>query len=95
MLLSMLLLAKQRTSQLRYECTKSPHTKVLISSNAKYDEELSGCCSEVRHKGLSSHHLPFSMSFPADKSMSILLGRPICFRDEDCTVNFPKELDDE
>lgn len=27
--------------------------------------------------------------------MSILLGRPICLRDEDCTVHFPKELDDE
>lgn len=36
------------------------------------------------------------VSFPAaDKSMSILLGRPICLRDEDCTVHFPKELDDE
>lgn len=33
--------------------------------------------------------------YPADKSMSILLGRPICLRDEDCTVHFPKELDDE
>lgn len=44
---------------------------------------------------LISHPLPFLMSFPADKSMSILLGRPICLRDEDCTVNFPKELDDE
>jgi hypothetical protein len=31
----------------------------------------------------------------ADKSMSILLGRPICLRDEDCTLHFPKELDDE
>ncbi|KZS92917.1 hypothetical protein SISNIDRAFT_88982 [Sistotremastrum niveocremeum HHB9708] len=31
----------------------------------------------------------------ADKSMSILLGRPICLRDEDCTVHFPKEVDDE
>jgi hypothetical protein len=31
----------------------------------------------------------------ADKSMSILLGRPICLRDEDCTVHFPTELDDE
>lgn len=27
--------------------------------------------------------------------MSILLGRPISLRDEDCTVHFPKELDDE
>lgn len=27
--------------------------------------------------------------------MSILLGRPIALRDEDCTVHFPKELDDE
>ena len=32
---------------------------------------------------------------PADKSMSILLGRPICLRDEDTTCNFPRELDDE
>lgn len=95
MLLSMLHSGKQRTSQLRFECTKSPHTKVLILSNAKYGAELSGCCLEVRYKGLPSHPLPFSMSFTADKSMSILLGRPICFRDEDCTVNFPKELDDE
>ncbi|GJJ13318.1 hypothetical protein Clacol_007570 [Clathrus columnatus] len=31
----------------------------------------------------------------ADKSMSILLGRPICLRDEDCTLHFPKEVDDE
>lgn len=35
------------------------------------------------------------IAFTADKSMSILLGRPICLRDEDCTVHFPKELDDE
>lgn len=34
-------------------------------------------------------------SFLADKSMSILLGRPICLRDEDCTLHFPKEVDDE
>jgi hypothetical protein len=27
--------------------------------------------------------------------MSILLGRPIALRDEDCTVHFPKELDDD
>jgi len=38
---------------------------------------------------------PILNVFSADKSMSILLGRPICLRDEDCTVNFPKELDDE
>src|ERR1700683_4618335 len=31
----------------------------------------------------------------ADKSMSILLGRPIALRDEDCTVHFPKEVDDD
>lgn len=37
----------------------------------------------------------FWLLFDADKSMSILLGRPICLRDEDCTVHFPKELDDE
>ncbi|KAF8798778.1 hypothetical protein BYT27DRAFT_7202472 [Phlegmacium glaucopus] len=37
----------------------------------------------------------FWLLFGADKSMSILLGRPICLRDEDCTVHFPQELDDE
>ncbi|KAG6813585.1 hypothetical protein H0H92_009629 [Tricholoma furcatifolium] len=37
----------------------------------------------------------FWLLFGADKSMSILLGRPISLRDEDCTVHFPKELDDE
>ncbi|TFK73601.1 hypothetical protein BDN72DRAFT_166713 [Pluteus cervinus] len=37
----------------------------------------------------------FWLLFGADKSESILLGRPICLRDEDCTVHFPKELDDE
>jgi hypothetical protein len=35
------------------------------------------------------------LSNAADKSMSILLGRPICLRDEDCTLHFPKEVDDE
>jgi hypothetical protein len=37
----------------------------------------------------------FWILFGADKSMSVLLGRPICLRNEDCTVHFPKELDDE
>ncbi|KAF8133853.1 fungal-specific transcription factor domain-containing protein [Boletus edulis] len=37
----------------------------------------------------------FWLLFGADKSTSILLGRPICLRDEDCTVHFPKEIDDE
>ncbi|EJD35204.1 hypothetical protein AURDEDRAFT_117434 [Auricularia subglabra TFB-10046 SS5] len=37
----------------------------------------------------------FWLLFSADKSMSILLGRPICLRDEDCTLHFPKEVDDE
>jgi hypothetical protein len=46
-------------------------------------------------QSLRTSCLPFSMSSPADKTMSVLLGRPICLRDEDCTVNFPKELDDE
>lgn len=94
MLLSMLRLARRRTSQSLLECTKNPRTKVLISSNAKYDGELSGYYLEVRHK-VPAPRLPFSLLFSADKSMSILLGRPICLRDEDCTVNFPKELDDE
>lgn len=39
--------------------------------------------------------LNFTPPNPADKSMSILLGRPICLRDEDTTCNFPRELDDE
>ncbi|KAF9221578.1 hypothetical protein BS17DRAFT_737325 [Gyrodon lividus] len=37
----------------------------------------------------------FWLLFGADKSMAVLLGRPICLRDEDCTVHFPRELDDE
>ncbi|KAF8339604.1 fungal-specific transcription factor domain-containing protein [Cantharellus anzutake] len=37
----------------------------------------------------------FWLLFGADKSMAILLGRPICLRDEDCTVHFPKDVDDE
>ncbi|KAF8312542.1 hypothetical protein DL93DRAFT_2114966, partial [Clavulina sp. PMI_390] len=37
----------------------------------------------------------FWLLFGADKSMAILLGRPICLRDEDCTLHFPKEVDDE
>ncbi|KAG9016300.1 hypothetical protein FRB90_003380 [Tulasnella sp. 427] len=44
--------------------------------------------SEVRRRA-------FWLLFGADKSMSILLGRPICLRDEDCTLHFPREVDDE
>ncbi|KAG8897689.1 hypothetical protein FRB99_008002, partial [Tulasnella sp. 403] len=44
--------------------------------------------SEVRRRA-------FWLLFGADKSMSILLGRPICLRDEDCTLSFPREVDDE
>ncbi|KDQ20786.1 hypothetical protein BOTBODRAFT_50846 [Botryobasidium botryosum FD-172 SS1] len=44
--------------------------------------------SEIRRR-------TFWLLFGADKSMSILLGRPICLRDEDCTLHFPKEVDDE
>ncbi|KAI0953718.1 hypothetical protein AcW1_007867 [Taiwanofungus camphoratus] len=44
--------------------------------------------SEVRRR-------TFWLLFGADKSMSILLGRPISLRDEDTTCNFPRELDDE
>ena len=39
--------------------------------------------------------MTFTSKSVADKSMSLLLGRPICLRDEDCTVRFPKEIDDE
>ena len=65
----------------------------LISLSARFDVELFGCYSEVRRHLLGA--LVSLTSSLADKSMSILLGRPICLRDEDCTVHFPKELDDE
>lgn len=42
-----------------------------------------------------SRHALLLTKLVADKSMSILLGRPICLRDEDTTCNFPRELDDE
>lgn len=51
-------------------------------------ESLDPIEAEVRRRA-------FWLLFGADKSESILLGRPICLRDEDCTVHFPKELDDE
>ncbi|KAI6042705.1 fungal-specific transcription factor domain-containing protein [Pisolithus marmoratus] len=51
-------------------------------------EGLNPIESEVRRRA-------FWLLFGADKSMAILLGRPVCFRDEDCTVNFPREIDDE
>ncbi|KAG8936391.1 hypothetical protein FRC02_002615 [Tulasnella sp. 418] len=44
--------------------------------------------SEVRRR-------VFWLLFGADKSMAVLLGRPICLRDEDCTLHFPREVDDE
>ncbi|KAI6166598.1 fungal-specific transcription factor domain-containing protein [Pisolithus thermaeus] len=44
--------------------------------------------SEIRRRA-------FWLLFGADKSMAILLGRPVCFRHEDCTVHFPREIDDE
>ncbi|KAG5646535.1 hypothetical protein DXG03_003302 [Asterophora parasitica] len=46
---------------------------------------------EASYEGLD----PIECEVRPDKSMSILLGRPICLRDEDCTVHFPKELDDD
>ncbi|KAG5654248.1 hypothetical protein H0H81_005491 [Sphagnurus paluster] len=58
-----------------------------MHEEASYDG-LDPIESEVRRR-------TFWLLFGADKSMSILLGRPICLRDEDCTVHFPKELDDE
>jgi len=68
--------------------------RVSILLKAKSDGGYSGCCLEVRF----SHHYVSTKAnwvLAADKSMSILLGRPICLRDEDCTVHFPRELDDE
>lgn len=71
-------------------------TKALTPSSAKFDEGLSGYSSEVSFWGKLHHRTALIVYSPtADKSMSILLGRPICLRDEDCTVHFPKELDDE
>ena len=49
-------------------------------------------CHNLRIANIST--LQFNLLL-ADKSMSILLGRPICLRDEDTTCNFPRELDDE
>jgi hypothetical protein len=54
----------------------------------------SGYCLMVSRLDLDGTYL-VPHCFSADKSMSILLGRPICLRDEDCTVHFPKEVDDE
>lgn len=75
-------------------CTRKHRTRDLTPSNAKCGGVSSGFCLEVRQSRLFPRNR-FSDALLADKSMSILLGRPICLRDEDCTVHFPKELDDE
>jgi hypothetical protein len=90
-------LAKRLTLPLLCACTRSHRTRGLIPSNARSDGELSGYFLMVR-SGMSSSDdgkINLALGSAADKSMSILLGRPICLRDEDCTVHFPKELDDE
>lgn len=99
--------AKRLTLPLLCACTRSPPTRGLTPSNARSDGELSGYFLMVRF-GLSRSvsfidanimfddgKINLTLGSAADKSMSILLGRPICLRDEDCTVHFPKELDDE
>ncbi|KIL67868.1 hypothetical protein M378DRAFT_73055 [Amanita muscaria Koide BX008] len=58
-----------------------------LHEEASY-EGLDPIESEVRRR-------IFWILFQADKSMSIILGKPIALRDEDCTVHFPRELDDE
>lgn len=77
-----------------FDARRIPSPKALIfSSNVTYDTELSGY--NRRYDTKTPHLLygsPFSMSFPADKSTSIPPGRPICLRDEDYIVNFPKNL---
>ncbi|KAL1715407.1 fungal-specific transcription factor domain-containing protein [Schizophyllum commune] len=68
---------------------ESAHIAVTLRLHEESSYEgLDPIESEVRRR-------IFWLLFGADKSMSILLGRPICLRDEDCTVHFPKELDDE
>ena len=60
----------------------------LTSSSAKLGGEPSGCCSEVSNierYPVRCTHISIMTRLSADKSESILLGRPICLRDEDCT----------
>jgi len=62
--------------------------KGLTSSNAKSGGERSGYCLEVGRIRPHSIGPAYSLTITwrlADKSESILLGRPICLRDEDCT----------
>jgi len=63
----------------------------LTSSSAKSGGERSGCYLEVGrirpHSVRSTYSLTITWRL-ADKSESILLGRPICLRDEDCTGVF-------
>ncbi|KIY44778.1 hypothetical protein FISHEDRAFT_77187 [Fistulina hepatica ATCC 64428] len=68
---------------------EAAHVAVTLRMHEEVSYEgLDPIESEIRRRA-------FWLLFGADKSMSILLGRPICLRDEDCTVHFPKELDDE
>ena len=69
--------------------------KDLIRSRVKSGEGRSGYFLEVSQPLPHFNFLFIGFHLSADKSMAILLGRPICLRDEDCTVHFPKELDDE
>ena len=77
--------------------------KASTSLNVKYVDGRSGCYLEVGYRLNGASQLPSRtdhagmsvLTYIADKSMSILLGRPISLRDEDTTCNFPRELDDE
>ncbi len=69
--------------------------KASTQSRARSDGELFGYFLEVSALLCQSVRALDIFVIIADKSMSVLLGRPICLRDEDCTVHFPKELDDE
>jgi hypothetical protein len=68
--------------------------KASIPLKVKFAAERFGCYLMV-NQPTRFHSFTDSVHSKADKSMSILLGRPICLRDEDCTVHFPKEVDDE
>ncbi|KAG8972464.1 hypothetical protein FRC05_010057 [Tulasnella sp. 425] len=62
------------------------------ASHAAFGEAAHIAVTLHMHEEASYEGLDF---IETDKSMSILLGRPICLRDEDCTLHFPREVDDE
>ncbi|KAG9001359.1 hypothetical protein FRB93_012135 [Tulasnella sp. JGI-2019a] len=77
----------------------------VVTGQAAYSEavfiaEALGLHEEDSYEGLDFierevRRRAFWLVFGADKSSAVLLNRPICLRDEDCTVHFPTEVDDE